>query len=210
MRWVTEPSENEWERTYQASVEAERQAGLRAAELHERAMAMMPPTERRRRRRTLLIILLPMGALLLAGIIVDGVASHAVVSGDAREGTAVLTRQVEVCVGRPPCFLMWEARFSSDDGTIDRTVVFDEDVPAADAQSGARVAARWTSVKPDKVYLAESRAFRNWFWTSIMVLVVCLVAAGIAFSVWHRRRQLRRKIESEGAPTTATKGPPTP
>ena len=205
---MPEPPTNEWERTYQASVEAERLAGLRADELHAREMATMPPAERRRRRRKHLLILLPMGALLLGGIIVDGIASHEVVSDQAVSGTAELTQQVEVCVGRPPCFPMWEAHFTSDDGTIDRVVIFAENVPGSQAYPGARVDARWTSVRSDNVYLADSSAYRDWFWTSMLVLVACVIAAAWALIVWRRRVRLRRQIESEAASTSGTVTPP--
>jgi hypothetical protein len=203
------PTTNEWERAYQASIEAEHQANLRADELHARQMAIMPPEERRRRRAGLTLVIVIMGPLLVGGIIVDGVSSYRVVSGHAVPGTVVLTRQVDVCVGRPPCVPTWEGRFTSSDGTVDRVVDFAEPVPRAQAFPGANVAARWTSVKPDSVYLAKSGSFRDWVLTTVMVLAVCAVVGAGALVVWRRRARLRRQIEAEAVATTAS-GTPTP
>jgi hypothetical protein len=194
---VDEAPVNEWERAYNASIEAEHEANLRAEEAHARQMAMMPLKERRRRRRTYLLILLFMGPLFALGVIVDGVASHRVATGHAVDGTAVLVRQVSIDCGRPPCGYTWEAHFVSDDGTIDRTLVFAEDVPSALGVPGTRLDARWTSVNPDSVYLAKSKSFRNWvegllFFATLGVIV----AVGVAV-VLRRRARLRRTIEAE-------------
>jgi hypothetical protein len=210
MRAVADPPNNEWERAYQASVEAEYRARLEAEQAHARQMAVMPPHERRRMRRQYILIGVLMGPLLLAGIIVDGVASHDVVSGHAVSGTAVLTKQVDVCAGRPPCIPYWEAHFASDDGTMNRVLVFAEDVPATEAFAGSRVPARWTSVRPDNVFLAKSKAFRDWFWSTIIIVAAGLAVCAVAIVVLRRRARLRRRIESERAGPTDRAEPTAP
>lgn len=187
---------NEWERAYQGSIEAEHEANLRAEEAHARQMAMMPLTERRRRRRTYLLILLFMGPLFALGLIIDGVASHRVVTGHAVDGTAVLIREVAVDCARPPCLYSWEAHFVSNDGTVDRVLVFAEDVPSGLGGPGTRLDARWTSANPDAVYLAKSKSFRNWVEGLVFFGALCLVVAVGVTVVLRRRAQLRRKIEA--------------
>lgn len=194
---VDEAPVNEWERAYKSSIEAEHEANLRAEEAHARQMAMMPLKERRRRRRTYFLILLLMGPLFALGVIVDGVASHRVVTGHAVNGTAVLVRQVSIDCGRGPCGYTWQAHFVSDDGTIDRTLVFAEDVPSALGVPGTRVNARWTSVKPDSVYLAKSRSFRNWAEGLLFFATLGVIVAVGVVVVLRRRARLRRTIEAE-------------
>jgi hypothetical protein len=206
---MTEPAPNEWERAYQASVEAAYRAHLQAEAAHEREMATMPRGDRRSRVVVFAVMVLACGSLLLIPLAIDGMASYDVVSGHAVKGTAVLTRLVEVCVGRPPCSKSWEARFFSDDGTVQRLVVFAEDVPGSLAHVGARVPARWTSVKPDSVYLAASSAFRIWLWASIVVFALMLLGAWVTLATWRRRRRLRRQIEAAQAAAAAIDRPPT-
>lgn len=201
---VNEAPLNEWERVAHASIEAEREANLRAEELHARQMAMMPLKERRRRRRTYLLILLIMGPLFAVGVIIDGVASHRVVTGHAVNGSAVLTRQVSILCGRPPCGYTWEAHFVSNDGSVDKVLRFAEDVPAALGVPGSRLDARWTSVNPDFVYLAKSKSFRYWVEGTLFFSAIgAVVAVGVGV-VLRRRALLRRQIEAESSVNGST------
>lgn len=194
---MTREPTNDWERAYQASIEAERERARIEDEQNARAAAMLPPAERRKRRRFLALFLVPMLMLLVAGIVVDGLAGYRVVSGHAVPGTVELARIVDVCPGRPPCVPYWEGRFRSDDGAVDRVVVFVEDVPGQQARRGAFVRARWTNLRGDSVYLERSGAYRDWFWTTVTVCCIGLVVLAVALVVWRRRVRLRRKILSE-------------
>jgi hypothetical protein len=191
MRCVPEPPINESEWKDPVAADPVRRAAGAVGEAHAEHVSTRPLSERPARRAWYLFVGLLIVALLVGAVVVEGISSRRVVSDGAVRGTVLLTREVEVCLRRRPCFMVWEGRFTSDDGMIDRGVRFADDVPEAQASPGERVEATWTSGNPQNAYLPNSDSFRNWARTTLLVSMPLLLVVAGSLVVWLRG--LRRR-----------------
>ena len=196
---MSEHTENQWERTYYASLKkAEEDSRLaNERERRERAKPLLPAA--RRRRRIIAFLMASVYLVAIVGLLGDGLVRHHVAAGGGVVGTATLIKEVDVPVGRFPPATSWQAHFVSDDGSVDRVLVFAEPLPHSKAFAGSMVAARWTAQSPHDVFLAKSHAFRLWVQGIAFLTVAGLVIGAIAFVGWRRRVKLREQMAAEGA-----------
>jgi hypothetical protein len=147
------------------------------------------------------------GLIVLVGLIADGVNRWHVAQGEGVEGTLTVEGTTEIHYGKPPSTTAFVGTFVSEDGTVTRSVRLGEGSPAG-TDIGDQLDVLWTEDDPGLVFLADTRAFRNWVESMIFLVVWFTGMAVVALVIRSRRR--RPRPEEDDEPVEHAPEPPPP
>jgi hypothetical protein len=127
------------------------------------------------------------GLIMLVGAIEDSVDRWHIARGGGLRGTLIVEGTREVHYGKPPSGTALIGTFESDDGVVTRSVQLAEGWPDA-VRVGDHLNVLWDDEDPERVFLADTRAFRNWV-EGMIFLLAGLTVMGVVALVIHRRRR---------------------
>lgn len=132
---------------------------------------------------------------VLVSSIEDGIDRWGLAHGEGVPGTFTVEGSEEVHYGKPPSTTRLVGTFESDDGAVTCEVHLAEGSPDG-AAIGDRIVAVWDDEDPERVFLSDTRAFRNWV-ESMILLVVSFTGMGLVALLIRRRRRRQAELEPE-------------
>lgn len=140
-------------------------------------------------KRVVAVVVGIFGLIVLVGMIEDGIDRWKLAHGEGVPGTFTVEGTDEVHYGKPPSTTRLTGTFESDDGSVAREVHLAEGSPDG-TEVGGRLGVVWNDEDPERVFLSDTRAFRNWV-ESMVFLVVSFTGMGVIALLIrrHRRRQ---------------------
>jgi hypothetical protein len=146
-------------------------------------------------KRVIAVVVGIFGLLVLVGLIEDGIDRWDLSHGEGVPGTFIVEGTEEVHYGKPPSTTRLIGTFETEDGALTREVHLGEGSPDG-THIGDRLDVVWDHENPERVFLSDTRAFRNWV-ESMIFLVVWFTGMGVVALLIRRHRRSQAAIEPE-------------